>query len=377
MKKHISILWCVVFFLFFVAPQVIYGVVGGSNSINTENREMAKFPELNRWTINVFPERFDIYYNDALPFRSDLIRWNSYFNYFVFRESSVPMIVIGNEDWLFYNPNGTDGDNIADLNGEYLLSDEELERMLEQLLLAETKLREQGKEFIVMIAPNKESIYGNKFLPSAYINGNDYTTADQVVEYLRANSDLRIVYPKDELLNVIEKYPEYAVYYNTDTHWNYLGGYIGAKELVEELGGNMEEVSPQNIVYNEIVPKGTDLAFMLNMGDIIQEKNLYSVKSTTDVEILSPEIDILRQIDIPTELRFSTTSENDKKLFLVRDSFGTAMAEYIALNYKESVMVHRDIYDPAMILSEDPDIVVIEVVERYVRSLVEFTINID
>ena len=54
---------------------------------------------------------------------------------------------------------------------------------------------------------------------------------DQIVEYLKTNTDIRVVYPYEELMRFKEKYPDEPLYYHLDTHWNELGAYIGAKAL--------------------------------------------------------------------------------------------------------------------------------------------------
>ena len=95
----------------------------------------------------------------------------------------------------------------------------------------------------------------------------------------------------------------------------------------------------------------------------ILDENSYTVSAETDVEFLTAEKDFF------TVFRFKTTSPNEKKLLIIRDSFGTAMAEYIAVNYKRSVMIYDKAYTPAAIDEENADIVVYEVVERYLRNL--------
>ena len=49
------------------------------------------------------------------------------------------------------------------------------------------------------------------------------------------------------------------------------------------------------------------------------------------------------------------------------------MAPYIGGYFSETYMPHRIDYSPAMIQEESPDIVVYEVVERYVDNLLTFS----
>lgn len=369
MKKTVIVSWCLMFVLFFIAPQVVYGIRYQGEDVNTENRVLAEMPELNLSTIEMFPSAFETYYNDTLPFRSRIISANSYMNYLVFKESAVPKVVVGENNWLFYNPNGIDGDVIGDLKGETVLSDQELDAMVQNLMQVKQTIEAQGKEFVVCIVPNKESLYGNTYLPTFYRSDAEQTTADKVVEYLQQNSDLRVVYPKDELLAAMDEFPEYEFCYNTDTHWNYLGSYVGAKRLMQELGYDMPALSEENIKYEGKYSYGLDLANMMSMSSYIHEENAYYVDYVPKAQILTSAK------DFSTEFRFTTDLEDGKKIFIVRDSFCTAMAEYIASNFTESVMIHESYYNPAMIEIENPDIVVFQCCERYIPRLSTLTVT--
>lgn len=364
MKKRFIISWCILFVLFLIAPHFLNIFNDQSDAQNSEKRDMAEFPELSFATIEDFPSDFETYYNDALPFRSNLIQINSLMNYTLFKESSVSKVLIGKENWLFYNPNGTDGDTIGDISGETLFSDEELEIILQTLVAIDAELTAQGKEFVVMITPNKESIM-REYLPDGYYYDNT-STADQVVEYLQSNSNLRIVYPKDALITAKNDYPQHDFFYKTDTHWNYLGGYVGASCLAEELGYHMEPILNGEVVNNLQTPCDKDLATMMGLRNYIDEESNHIIDYKANSNILSSSKDFV------TKYCFTTDSTNDKKLLVIRDSFCTAMAEHTATNFKESVMIHRDYYNPTMLQEENPDIVVFQIVERLLYKIPDF-----
>lgn len=369
MKKTVIISWCLIFILFFIAPQVVYGIRNQGDAVNTENRVLAEMPELSLATIETFPNEFEVYYNDTLPFRSKIISANSYMNYALFQESAVQKVIIGDDNWLFYNPNGLDGDVIGDLKGETVLSEQELYAMMQNLTQVKNIIESQGKEFVICIVPNKESLYGNKYLPTYYQSQAEQTTADIVVEYLQTNSDLRVVYPKDELLEAMAEFPEYDFCYNTDTHWNYLGSYVGARSLMQELGHEMPALTEDNIKYQGQYSYGLDLANMMSMSPYIHEENAYYVDYIPKGQIISSEK------DFSTEFRFETDIEDGEKIFIVRDSFCTAMAEYIASNYSDAVMIHESYYNPEMIEVENPDVIVFQCCERYIPRLLTLTVT--
>lgn len=57
----------------------------------------------------------------------------------------------------------------------------------------------------------------------------------QIVDYLKKHTDVRIVYPYGEMLDAKKEVKE-DLYYSADTHWNQIGGYVGASCLLKELG---------------------------------------------------------------------------------------------------------------------------------------------
>ena len=59
---------------------------------------------------------------------------------------------------------------------------------------------------------------------------------------MKKNTDLRIIFPYDQLKETKKQLKE-DLYYTTDTHWNYLGGYIGASALLKELGIDMPAIT--------------------------------------------------------------------------------------------------------------------------------------
>lgn len=367
MKKSNNALWVVVFCVFFLAPQTFYLFCGKYlDSENYEKRELAEKPRVSLATMAQYPVAFDTYYNDTLPFRTQIIQINSLIDYYGFHESPVSKVICGKDDWLFYNPRGADGDPIGDLTGTSFFTSEELEVMVENLVQTRNHLQTQGREFVIMINPNKESLYGMQYLPELYGADYNYTKADQVVSYLKEHSDLKVVYPKEEIQKAMREFPKYEFYYSTDTHWNALGAYIGTQCLLEELGYEMPHLESENIKHIDSVDGG-DLANMMGLSSHIMEKNSYTIDFIADASI--------KDVSNPVfdEHRFISDSLNNKKLLMIRDSFGNAMAPYIGGYFSETYMPHRGDYSVAMIMEENPDIVVYEVVERYVDNLLTFS----
>lgn len=366
MKKLNAKCYIFLFVLIFILPSLVFGVFNDKIPfVNYEQRELAQKPDLTVAAIAEYPSDFENYYNDNLPFRTQLIETNTYLNYRIFRKSPVDQVIIGKDGWLFYDSAvKNDGDTMADYYGKNFYSEANLKQLAAHLVSVRDKLAKKGKEFVIFITQNKVSVYGQEFLPDSYERGSGKTRADQVVEYLKHNTDLRVVYSKDAIIPAKEKYPQYDFYYKYDTHWNSLGAYMGASLLLNELGINTPDISTLSV--EKQVAKSCDLANMMGMTAILGSGENYVVKGLpiSDEEVTVTQTEFISKRNI-----------KGKKLFLIRDSYTTALAPYLYPHFSQCYMPHISAYSPEMIEKQNPDIVVYETVERYIDGLFNFNVE--
>ncbi len=368
MRRFFSKSYLALFILLFYVPVIAFGLFGKYiDSVNYEQRQTAEKPAFSIEKIGEYPQAYEKYYNDKVPFRSQMIEFNALINFRLFKQSPLRRVIVGKDGWLFYNPEGSDGDPIADYRGENLFSQEELEQISTNLLAVNSKLRDQGKQFVVFIAPNKESLYGNDYLTDNYINQNTYTRADQVLEYLKNYPELTVIHPKEQLLSAIKSDPERVYYYKTDTHWNQLGSYIGSSELLKALDISLPEISKIQISVGASF--SGDLATMMGLNKYLNYDCQYNVNGYTDKKVSEPSEDELKCVT------FLTEGSDERSLFVIRDSFGTAMYPYLSSQFNNCRFIHIDDYSPGMISKYNPDVVVLEVVERYTYKLKSFTVE--
>ena len=161
MKKNTWVLYLVLFLAVCILPSVIYPLLGPYiDQENYENRVTAEAPEFSLFSIAQFPKEYEEFFNDNLPFRSFLIEANAAIDLHIFHQSPLKKVVIGKDGWLFYNAAGTDGDPMADAAGTNYYTSEELAQVAASLTAARDKLEAEGRSFVLMVVPNKESIYG-------------------------------------------------------------------------------------------------------------------------------------------------------------------------------------------------------------------------
>lgn len=355
MKKK-SIVWIILFLVIIVSPRVTYFFLSAYvDSENYEKRIRKTKPSFMLNTYSDFSKEYEAYFNDHIPFRNQLIYANSWINYYIFHQSSSDKVALGKDGWLFYC-NEKDGNPVEQSLGYWKFTDIQLENITKDLLATQRILNSLGVEFVFFIAPNKESIYMDK-LPQYYEKQDEYTSTDQLVKYLRENTDIRVVYPKDILINTRKQYPDIELYYELDTHWNSAGGYLGAASLAEELGIMMPDMS--ELLLEPYVSVERDLEKMLNLR--LESKNIdYNIDKISD---LNTEV---LEWDFDNTFLFHTPSADRRRLFVRRDSFSTHMAPNLATQFESSMWVHAKNFREQDFFDFDADIFVLEQSERYV-----------
>ena len=371
MTKGKAAAWLICFALMLLGPGAAYFFARPYlNTENTENRQLAEMPSLSfdslkglSDSLQAFPSLFNSFYNDHVPFRSQLIELNSVLSVELFGDSASDSVVLGKDNWLFY----TDEESIEDYKGTNLYTPQELELIRDNCLASKAYLEKRGIEFVVLIPSNKEDIYSDK-LPDYISKRGELTRAQQVVDCLR-DAGIRVVYPRQELL---EYKDAYDLYWHYDTHWNNLGAYIGAKALLEELGVEVPRVEELTLTLYDF--SGYDLAGMMNLRSYYENTRPSDVNyriegyPTNNMSVLLA--------DDATELIYQSDAPDARRLFMVRDSFAGVMAPVLASSFSYTYMPHwNGCFEQSMIDEQQPDIFVYEVVERRLDILLTFRLS--
>lgn len=352
----------IAFFTMLIGPQLLYKILDPDTKVdNLENRTLAEKPDFSIGKLEEYPEKYEEYFNDNIAYKSKFIKFNQMVNYYLFGIAENDKAVLGKDNWLFFK----DDNSIEDYQGIIKYSDEQITTIANQLVAVNEYYKSIGKEFVLYIASNKESIYG-EFLPNKYTQYEDCTRADQVYQYLLENTDVRVVSSKEEL----RKYKnEYQLYYKYDTHWNDIGAYISTNYLLNELNMPvMKDISKTDILENgEHIG---DIATMLTLTDVFYKEPEIQISNFTTVEVTNiysnPHPIVFNE-------KYISTSKNDKKLYIVGDSFSAKLYEYMKYNFAESTVIHRNSYTAGLAEEDGADVIVCEVVERYIDQMTNLT----
>lgn len=296
-----------------------------------------KFEEIGQaFTVNDAVEAF----MKEFPYRKDFAYVNTNVTLKItgntYMEST--QVLLGKNNWLYMK------ETLDDYQGTYYYTEEEKQQLLEQLVKHRDAFESMGIEFVLYIAPNKATIYPEN-MPDTVIKRNAMTCTEDLIAYIREHSDIKVIYPKEELIAAKEISP---VYYTTDTHWNEVGGYVGTQVLLKELF-DYEDRFTADMIHSKEEYRLGDLAKIGSVRNAIREYKQYTIMEE----------------DLDAALKA------DKTLYFVGDSFFGSMGYYVPLYFEKLYYTHYHDYDFIDMYEYKPDIVVWEIVERnkwdYVR----------
>lgn len=352
------------FLCFLITPNIVYKIFYRHfDHNNYENRNLKSKPVLELKNISEYPKNCEEYFNDYLPFRNELVQLKNLADIFLFKNVFARRVLLGKNKWLFFK-----GDN---LNEKYIgiekynFTESELEIAKNNLIHFRDELKKKNIDFIFMVCPDKQSIY-SEYMPDYIKRKSISNGTDIFIEYIKNNTDIKVVYPKDELL----KYKDnYQLYYKYDTHWNNLGAYIGYTELMKSLNiyvDNIDNTLIKNINGNERF--NFDIHFYNDMANML---SLSKFKYYNDDKTYILSNYIIKNYDTNYynsyyDFSYNSKAHNNKNnIMIIRDSFSMAMIDYIASEFKQSEFIHIDAFKSENIIEYKPNIVVFQSVERY------------
>lgn len=331
----------------------------------TENRTLATSAKLfNNKKLNTkFGTDFETWLGDRFRYREKLLNHYVKLNALLLGRIENNKAFLGSDGWLFYKAEHS----INNFQNKNLFTDSQLEKIKANIITRKELLEKQGIHYYILIAPDKNRIYGEHYYPEIK-KVAPKGRAEELISFLSDN-DLNIVYP---LTKMLDAKSDGTIYYRLDTHWNNYGAFVGYSELMNEIKAdhpNFKALTLSDFNIKTRPEKGGDLLNMLNVPVAkLKMKN-------NSILQLHPQTPYNYKY-IKNKGRKGVKTRNDSPLnnlrvFVLRDSFTTAMEPYISETFQESefVWTHNFNSQYENILKYKPDIVIHEMVERYAHTL--------
>ncbi len=346
-EAFLRMFWIGLFFIFLWVPLINMFFPLLPRPENAEKRILAQRPELQRRTITDYPKNYERYFNDHFGGRNLLVHLNSYIQVRWFKVSPLRSVLIGKEGWLFY----TLDNGINDYRGLAPFSQEHLEAIRRNILKQTSWLREKGIHYLILICPNKHTIYP-EYLPDGITRVNPMTRLDQIVEYLRGNEKAVLIDVRKEIK---EAKNNLLVYSMTDTHWNSYGAFIAYQKTMEALSKSFPSAAPLAVSDFAVSVKPNqglgDLAVMLSLKGKLKDQ------------------------DVNLELKDDSSAQKKKipKAVILHDSFIFSINPFLEHHFDQMVLQHwgEHGFDYHLIEQEKPSVVIFQIVERRLDALLK------
>jgi len=295
--------------------------------ISSENRALAKFPGMpkNFQQVKMFSDLFMGFYRDHFGFRNTLIRGLALgrFHGGLGMDLSTN-IIIGKDGFLFFPSSVHDG-FLAERNLDPF-SPSELDEWQHLLEKRNKFFTEHGYPFVVIIPPDKQSIYP-ELMPEQFSRLGPKTRLDQLIDRLReTHSPVRLIDLRPVLLEA-KKYRR--IYFKTDTHWNDYGAFAAYPVILDAIQSVLpgRKLVPQPM--SDFLPRT-----IRKSGDLAKYMDLYYEYDEDWPELVRR--DPFPRISAPdTPYATVVTHGPDPKapsLFMYHDSFTNFLGQFLGPN---------------------------------------------
>jgi hypothetical protein len=360
--------WTVAAFFVLIWIPLI-GSLGARDAVisETEQRVLAPLPrpgvEPGSW--QALPAAMEAWYDDRMGLRDALIRAHGYLEVRWLGVSSSDRLVVGRRGWLFLG----DSAPVAQYRGTARFTQGELHRWRQVLVQWRDWLAGQDIAFLVVFVPNKHSLYP-EFMPASLPRVSDESQLSQLVRFLEDTSDLPVL----DLRGPLEAAKARArIYHKTDTHWNDRGAYAAYRAILGALAEQLPrlaEDAPVPVRLEEFDGPGMGLARMVGLDEVIGEHYVF-LHPTRPRAAIEPEQRALfedrTRRQLPLEM--GTGDPELPRALMVRDSFANALIPYLSESFERILYVWERSIDPALVERERPDVVIFEMVERFIGQV--------
>ncbi len=314
------------------------------------------------------------HFDNRVPYRIGLYDMISNFEWDYFGRSIKPNKAIkGKADWLYL---GNDfGGVVSESAGLRHYSDKQLRIIKNNILLLKKSLKRSGIELVVVVPPNKHSVYP-EYLPYEIFDDSKLDILDQ--QALPAFLNL-----KPALLNNKEMG---QLYHKTNSHWNTHGAYFGYRAIInylnKQVGFDLQALPFKHLDLYASPTNAEDISMMISVkvpeeridGKVSPKNKLYG-------PVLSKKNPYFTQATDPNYERIHhNTKCNDAcldKVIFIRDSFGAELVDLLIYNTRQLNVLHTKELDLDYVINQQPDLLIYEVVERNLDFLLKVCSSVE
>ncbi len=330
-------------------------------------RTHVAFPEISfDRSILALPGKLQWYVESTMGFRGTLVRLHGLFKLDALDVSPSPTSDIVVSPWFFkINERVLDDFRRVDP-----FTESQLRRWRTVLEERRDWLARRNARFIFVVAPNKETVYA-EIMPAWITRLDRPSRLDQLVDYMRKNSDVVVVDLRPALLS---HKAEGRLYHHTDTHWNDLGAFYGYRAIADRLHESFPAIRPlqrESFELRETLVTGGDMARAAGLKRDRLEPLMQLINSGLAAHMAGGGPLIFDRMDVAYKDDFVTQCPRGEiaSAVILRDSFGELLLPYLAEHFQTAAWSWTLDFPVSMIESNHPAVVIQEVVERRLMSV--------
>lgn len=381
--KNCSRLDIVFLLIFFILLFIPMSHIKKDNVSKAENRKLAVYkPFIKDGKINYnFGKDFDKWFNDRFNLRGEVIKaynfvkYTSAINYY-----ETPRAFINKKtNWCFRL------DKYAQEVLKNGIKKEQIILAAENLSKYNDFCNKNNIKLYILITPSKEFLYKGNTYPILIKDKDNYKG---FVDYIKENTDIKIVYPFDEIQ---KRAKNEFMFFKTDHHWTDYAAWFGYLELAEEIKKDFHSYKPMSLDEFRLVKN--KYVYVINTLDKkYLGQTLLSDLGLKDKKVLDEDYIYLEHKDdknLETTIKKIRTtriynyknSSNNLSVFLIGNSMTENLSHFLPYNFKR--MYKRRIndghvkYEDEMkmkryekeILDFKPDILILNFDARYFKPI--------
>ena len=344
-----TLLFCIFFFCLCAFFSLGMLIPGASSAV--EGAEMPALITDGRIS-DGFGDDFETWFSKRFAFRGKVVDLFSSLKENLFQTGN-DQVIVGEDGFLYFQ------DTMDSFLRENPLTEEELQSIADALSNLNAYANEHGARLLFVCAPNKNTVYP-EYMPARYRAAQPETPSDldRLYAYLSAETEIDFL----DLRPVLEEAKgEHLLYHKRDSHWNGYGAHIAYEAIMEHLDLPTPDFSV--LPRTDITTHEGDLDRLLYPGTVKYDDN--TVYSYDEQYIYTSAFST--EMDMTITTRSAGTAG---KLLFFRDSFASAMIGDFAISFSQMQMERAIPYRLELLETVKADVVIVEIVERNLRSLI-------
>lgn len=289
-----------------------------------------------------------------------------------YSESTEGLTVFAGKNSQLHYP-----DTLADYFCTNLFTENQLTKMESRIMKKLEKIRKaSGKntKLLFLIPPDAITAYPESATDEmAAKRSSDYSRLQQIEDHFADNKDIIIINLTETMLQNKDKG---KLYYQTDTHWNTLGAYLGYYKMMQVIAEDFPAAAPRELSEYNVFQKydtGGDLAGFLGVDTgIINEYKTFCTPNFTNRATITNYLSGTSNYVYSDQIKCVVDNKDLPNAVMICDSFGANLLDFVTDAF--GIFVRQTMWeyktDLDLIAEVEPDYYIQVMVERNMANLV-------